>query len=608
MQTSMKRYLKWLVAALIIVSFLLTGVGRELFGGGFDAQTVAKIGTQKITIQEFIQEYKNQSYDIQNRFNFNLTEDQLKSLGLGGMVFNYLVQQKVMKELFKKIKFNAQDISAAKLIRAEKYFLTDGKFDRQKFESFLQNTGLTEDQYIKRTAFMLCIGAFYSMFYNTGFEYESLSNTLYQSEYESRLVGVSKVKKTFEEDKKSEIKDDKILEFYKNNQALFQTKEYRSGQYFVIDEKSINTDLINIEKIQLDQSFKLNDLDKVFDLQYIKFDSFEEAKSATKNPEKISLDKKIEELKGITKPELLSWIGGNQDFKEGNWTLAFHEGQHYIAKVVSINELSDQVIKEKLKSELKQKMQHEKLTEIVELMEDEILKGAKFDDLLKKYGGFCKKFDFVSLDSKHKDGSNSFLSPQEAYIAFQLKKNKPSEFFYTNKSSDQQDKDSTQNDAAILHSYMSILVENIQPSIQKPIQEVKSEIEHTLQSDYQNNQLKKIAEQKAQSSQFDTEIKVYRQNINKEKNPEQDLPDGFLDSIFELKKEGEVTRAFAHSGHFIAAKLLKIEKPEKNKIIITTIKNQIKNQIAQSLIAELTHYYQREFGLKINQELLKDYM
>ena len=155
---------------------------------------------------------------------------------------------------------------------------------------------------------------------------------------------------------------------------------------------------------------------------------------------------------------------------------------------------------------------------------------------------------------------------------------------------------------------MSILVENIQPSIQKPIQQVKSEIEHTLQSDYQNNQLKKIAEQKAQSSQFDTEIKVYRQNINKEKNPEQDLPDGFLDSVFELKKEGEVIRAFAHSGHFIAAKLLKIEKPEKNKIIITTIKNQIKNQIAQSLIAELTHYYQREFGLKINQELLKDYM
>lgn len=89
----MQSYVPYICKAIFTSVFIYFVVGKnlpiaKLYTTFCDRRSCffAKIGTQKITIQEFMQEYKNQSYDIQNRFNFNLTEDQLKSLGLGGMV------------------------------------------------------------------------------------------------------------------------------------------------------------------------------------------------------------------------------------------------------------------------------------------------------------------------------------------------------------------------------------------------------------------------------------------------------------------------------------------------------------------------------------------
>lgn len=66
--------------SIVILSVLFTGISADFFGQSMDAKTVAKIGKQSVTLDEFVREYKNQSYDIQNRFNFTLTEAQLKSL------------------------------------------------------------------------------------------------------------------------------------------------------------------------------------------------------------------------------------------------------------------------------------------------------------------------------------------------------------------------------------------------------------------------------------------------------------------------------------------------------------------------------------------------
>lgn len=518
------------------------------------------------------------------------------------MVLNHLIQQKIIKKLFRKINFKIQEESIIAIIHAEKYIQTNDKFDRQKFESFLVNANLTEDQYIKEVGFMFALGSFYSVFSDPALSYSKLAKRLYDSEYEERTIGISKTANTYNTETPG-LKEGEILEFYEKNKSGFRTLECRYGQYFLVSRKNIKPELITIEDQEIEEKFKMMELDKTFDIDYISFASLDEVKKAKDSIEdNFDLYKNdIKHLSTLKRPEFLTWMQDETTWNQGEWRFVMRNKQFYLARLTKVQELSDKHAQSELKEKLKTQLETEKLTSALEVMEEELLNGKTFKDLLQKYGGQLYVFDNVTEDGAYKSGEPSFLTKRDLSIVFQVQKGKASEFFYTLQDNLVGNKD------RINDEYASIVVDNVEKAKQKPFTDVREEIISFLQQKQKDKILMQMTEANVESSNFDTKIKVYRSNINREKNPEQDLPDGFLDAVFDLKSNG-TTKAFFHAGYFIVGKLLDRQKPQESTLITSGIEHHLKAQLAQFFIAELTHHYNKKFGLKINKELIKDFL
>ena len=137
----------WLIKVLlgaIVIVFIFWGVGsfRAQKGG-----RVALINGDPITLDDYREAYNNLIERLRNRFGNNLNEDMIKMLRVKEQALNQLIDNKLLVQEARRLKFRVSDKALAQAILQIEAFQRAGKFDNRIYQNVLSRLRMTSEQF-----------------------------------------------------------------------------------------------------------------------------------------------------------------------------------------------------------------------------------------------------------------------------------------------------------------------------------------------------------------------------------------------------------------------------------------------------------------------------
>ncbi|WP_034949147.1 peptidylprolyl isomerase [Erwinia oleae] len=137
-----------ILLALIILSFVLTGVGNYLIGGNGDY--AAKVNGDEISRAQLERAFTNERSRQQQMLGEQFSQlagnpgymQQIRQQAL-----SQLVDEKLLDQYAKELRLGISDDQIKQAIFTQPAFQTNGKFDNTKYLSIINNMGFSADQY-----------------------------------------------------------------------------------------------------------------------------------------------------------------------------------------------------------------------------------------------------------------------------------------------------------------------------------------------------------------------------------------------------------------------------------------------------------------------------
>lgn len=137
-----------IILALIILSFVLTGVGNYLIGGSGDY--AAKVNGQTIERAQLEQAFQSERSRMQQQLG-----DQFSALAgnegymqqMRRQVLSQLIDNMLLDQYAKKLGLAVSDDQIKDAIRKAPYFQTNGQFDNAKYLDLIGRMGYTADNF-----------------------------------------------------------------------------------------------------------------------------------------------------------------------------------------------------------------------------------------------------------------------------------------------------------------------------------------------------------------------------------------------------------------------------------------------------------------------------
>ena len=147
----------WLIKILlgaIVIVFVFWGVGsfREQRVG-----RVALVNGDQITLDEYREAYNNLVEQLRRRFGNNLDEDMLKQLQVKRQALNQLINNKLLVQESKRLKFRVSEKELVDAISNITAFQKDGMFDSRLYGNVLDRLRMTPESFeaVQKNAMMI---------------------------------------------------------------------------------------------------------------------------------------------------------------------------------------------------------------------------------------------------------------------------------------------------------------------------------------------------------------------------------------------------------------------------------------------------------------------
>ncbi len=224
-----------IILALIILSFILTGVGNYLIGGSGDY--AAKVNGQEIGRAQLEEAVQNQRSRLQQQLG-----DQFSALaGSEGYMqqlrqesLNNLIDVTLLDQYSKKLGITVSDQQIKDAILATPQFQTDGRFDNAKYLQSIQGMGYSADNFAKLMKQQLVSQQLAQAFGTSDFilpvETKTMSELLLQ-ERDVRTVTLD----TAALAAKQQVSDSEAQAFYDQNKNNFVSPEQVKVSYIEMD-------------------------------------------------------------------------------------------------------------------------------------------------------------------------------------------------------------------------------------------------------------------------------------------------------------------------------------------------------------------------------------
>ncbi len=135
------------VVGTLIVAFGIWGIG-DIFRG-FGVNTVAKVGSTDITIDQFRVRYNDELQQLSRRIGRPITPDQARAFGIEQQLLGQMMAFAALDERVRQLGLAISDAEVAKRITEDPAFKgMNGQFDQQLFLQRIREVGYTEPRFI----------------------------------------------------------------------------------------------------------------------------------------------------------------------------------------------------------------------------------------------------------------------------------------------------------------------------------------------------------------------------------------------------------------------------------------------------------------------------
>ena len=228
--TLREKIISWgakILFALLILSFGVWGIGDYIRPKSAQELPVASVGDIDIMPQELSREVSQ--YEQSLRLS-GASPELIQSLK------SRIVQEALHNILYRDlIRLSARDLGlivtdelVSSVIRTDKQFLdSTGTFNRQAFEQFLRQTGLTEPAFVAQLRAQVLEQQYLSGIHGTAAVPDALVDPIYRYRNERRVAEVIRIDHKIFTDIGTPTEEE-LQAFYKANEISFTAPEYRT--------------------------------------------------------------------------------------------------------------------------------------------------------------------------------------------------------------------------------------------------------------------------------------------------------------------------------------------------------------------------------------------
>ncbi|MGD8203371.1 peptidylprolyl isomerase [Pantoea sp. FN0305] len=228
-----------IILGLIILSFVLTGVGNYLIGGNGDY--AAKVNGQEISRAQLDRAFNNERSRQQQMLGEQFSQlagnagymQQMRQQALA-----QLVDEMLLDQYAKELNLAISDEQIKQAIFNQPAFQTNGKFDNAKYLSLINNMGFTADQYAEALRKQLTTQQLISAIAGTDFMLSGETDALAALVSQQRVVRQA----TLNVDAlaaQQQVSDDEIKNYYAQHKSSFLAPEQFRVSYIKLDAASM---------------------------------------------------------------------------------------------------------------------------------------------------------------------------------------------------------------------------------------------------------------------------------------------------------------------------------------------------------------------------------
>ncbi|AKJ42761.1 peptidylprolyl isomerase [Pragia fontium] len=229
------------ILALIILSFVLTGVGSYL-GSGSNS-SVAEVNGQEIDRAKF----ENAVIDERNRLQQQLGEQFSQLAGnesyvkqMRQQVLNRMINDTLLDQYAAKIGLAIGDDQVKLNIQNSEEFATNGKFDNGKYRDLLNRFRIAPEQYAEMVRKQLLTQQLLAAFAGSNFALPTEAQSVIALIHQQRDVRLANIDMKALADKKEAMpSEQQVKEFYEQNKNRFTAPESVKVSYIEVDAASL---------------------------------------------------------------------------------------------------------------------------------------------------------------------------------------------------------------------------------------------------------------------------------------------------------------------------------------------------------------------------------
>jgi|GEM_PF-6625327 len=241
-KTTISQFLFKLLLGLLMLSFAVWGIGDVFRSGTSKGKVVLEIGERKI--------YQNQIDALVNRqldnfkakfgqdFDTSIVEPQLRQAITTNMTQELLLEAEIAAQNLQV----SRDVIADK-IQSNPALQTDGVFDADKFNAYLQNNRFTEKAYINNLTYRTTERFINDSILSDVSSHESYAKQIYQYDNEKRKASYAKFPINYNVDIASPT-DDELTALYEQNKTDYIIPEKRKITVLEISEQKLKKQVI----------------------------------------------------------------------------------------------------------------------------------------------------------------------------------------------------------------------------------------------------------------------------------------------------------------------------------------------------------------------------
>ncbi|KAB8310020.1 peptidylprolyl isomerase [Erwinia endophytica] len=228
-----------IILGLIILSFVLTGVGNYLIGGNGDY--AAKVNGQEISRAQLERAFSNERSRQQQQLGDQFSElasnpgymQQIRQQAL-----SQLIDERLLDQYAKNLGLAISDAQIKQAIFSQPAFQTNGKFDNTRYLGLLSSMGFSADQYAEALRKQLTTQQLIAAVTGTDFMLPGETDALVALVSQERLVREATINVAALSAKQT-VSDEDVKNYYEQNKNSFMSPEQFRVSYIKLDAASL---------------------------------------------------------------------------------------------------------------------------------------------------------------------------------------------------------------------------------------------------------------------------------------------------------------------------------------------------------------------------------